>query len=260
MHLKISSAILVVLWLEVLHTTHKQVQAWKPRVIMMPTLLSLVAPWGCHRDNLQCLQWGKNKLRVIMMRTNRLSHHDTTYIVICGTTGCRQDKLSPNIKMPPYQYKKSHCGDKTILRSSYLHNGISYTGKMTSVYWIRALQGHQDNSQHDANSWYSVGTPSKPQLLVPVISTPLLASRQHNQHDANSWYSAGTPSKPQLLVPVISTPLLASRQHNQHDANSWYSAGTPSKPQLLVPVISTPLLASPPNPFSNFLWGLTVRN
>ena len=26
-----------------------------------------------------------------------------------------------------------------ILRPSYLHNGISYTGKMTSLYWIRAL-------------------------------------------------------------------------------------------------------------------------
>ena len=26
-----------------------------------------------------------------------------------------------------------------IRRSSYLHNGISYTGKMSSLYWIRAL-------------------------------------------------------------------------------------------------------------------------
>ena len=25
-----------------------------------------------------------------------------------------------------------------ILRPSYLHNGISYTGKTTSLYWIRA--------------------------------------------------------------------------------------------------------------------------
>ena len=44
-----------------------------------------------------------------------------------------------NIKMTSYQYRKSHCGDKTIWRPSYLHNGISYTGKMTSLYWIRAL-------------------------------------------------------------------------------------------------------------------------
>ena len=41
--------------------------------------------------------------------------------------------------MSSYQYRKSHCGDKTILRPSYLHNGISYTGKMTSLYWIRVL-------------------------------------------------------------------------------------------------------------------------
>ena len=34
-----------------------------------------------------------------------------------------------NIKMSSYQYRKSHCGDKTAVRSSYLHNGISYTGK-----------------------------------------------------------------------------------------------------------------------------------
>ena len=44
-----------------------------------------------------------------------------------------------NIKMTSYQCRKSHCGDKTILRPSYLHNGISYTGKMVSLYWIRAL-------------------------------------------------------------------------------------------------------------------------
>ena len=41
--------------------------------------------------------------------------------------------------MPSYQYRKSHCGDKTILWPSYLHNRISYTGKTTSLYWIRAL-------------------------------------------------------------------------------------------------------------------------
>ena len=43
-----------------------------------------------------------------------------------------------NIKVTSCQYRKSHCGDKTILRPSYLHNGISYTGEMTSLYWIKA--------------------------------------------------------------------------------------------------------------------------
>ena len=39
--------------------------------------------------------------------------------------------------MSSYQYRKSHCGDKTVVRSSYLHNGISYTGKMTSLLYPR---------------------------------------------------------------------------------------------------------------------------
>ena len=52
-----------------------------------------------------------------------------------------------NIKMTSYQYRKSHCGDKTILRPSYLHNGISYTGKTTSLYWIRALDPKEETSE-----------------------------------------------------------------------------------------------------------------
>ena len=50
------------------------------------------------------------------------------------------ERLGPwfNINMSSYQYRRSHCGDKTILRPSYLHNGISYTGKMSSLYWIGA--------------------------------------------------------------------------------------------------------------------------
>ena len=43
-----------------------------------------------------------------------------------------------NTNMLSYQYRKSHCGDKTVVRLSYLHNAISYTGKMTSKFWIRA--------------------------------------------------------------------------------------------------------------------------
>ena len=43
-----------------------------------------------------------------------------------------------NIKMWFCHYRKFHCGDKMILGQSYFHNGISNTGKMTSLYWIRA--------------------------------------------------------------------------------------------------------------------------
>ena len=44
-----------------------------------------------------------------------------------------------NIKMSSDQYRKSHCGDKMVVRSSYLHSGISYTGKMILLYWIGPL-------------------------------------------------------------------------------------------------------------------------
>ena len=46
-----------------------------------------------------------------------------------------------NIKMSSYQHRKSHCGDKTVIISLYLHNRISYSGKATSLYWIRSLMG-----------------------------------------------------------------------------------------------------------------------
>ena len=52
-----------------------------------------------------------------------------------------------NIKISSYQYRKSHCGDKTVVRSSYLHNGISYTGKMASLY----LFSPQDMWKHIQN-------------------------------------------------------------------------------------------------------------
>ena len=58
-----------------------------------------------------------------------------------------------NIKMSFYQYRKSHCGYKTVLRSSYLHNGISCNGKTASLYWIRAqrtvkMVSHQYRNYH----------------------------------------------------------------------------------------------------------------
>ena len=54
-----------------------------------------------------------------------------------------------NIKMMSYQYSKSHCGDKTVVRSSYLHNGISYIGKISSLYWF----GAQDRKEWHWYPW-----------------------------------------------------------------------------------------------------------
>ena len=41
-----------------------------------------------------------------------------------------------NIKMLTYRYRKYHCGDKSVVRSSYLHNGNSYSGNISSLYWV----------------------------------------------------------------------------------------------------------------------------
>ena len=61
-----------------------------------------------------------------------------------------------NIKISSYQYRKSHCGDKTVVRSFYLHNGISYTGKMWSLYWIRALVFRENwPYNHNGIAWDS---------------------------------------------------------------------------------------------------------
>ena len=60
--------------------------------------------------------------------------YEMSLSVMKATTGPRF-----NIKMSSYQYRKFYCGDKMVVRSSYLHNGISYTGKMSSLYWIGAL-------------------------------------------------------------------------------------------------------------------------
>ena len=59
-----------------------------------------------------------------------------------------------NIKMSSCQYRKSHCGDKTVIRSSYLHNGIFYTGKM-SLYWIGPLVSDVATTQKFA--WLVIG-------------------------------------------------------------------------------------------------------
>ena len=60
-----------------------------------------------------------------------------------------------NKKMPSYQYRKSHCGDKTILRPSYLHNGISYTVKMASLYWVGA-QDTTVNISVSLHFWHKI--------------------------------------------------------------------------------------------------------
>ena len=51
-----------------------------------------------------------------------------------------------NTDVSSYQYRKSHCEDKTVVRSSFLYNGISYTGKITSLYWISPQAIHSSGT------------------------------------------------------------------------------------------------------------------
>ena len=73
------------------------------------------------------------------------------------------------IESGPYQYRKSHCGDKTILRPSYLHNGISYTGKMTSLYWIRSQYAFIEAAQALSKQTAHI-------LGLPIVSCSHLCS------------------------------------------------------------------------------------
>ena len=71
--------------------------------------------------------------------------------------------------MSSYQYRKSHCGDKTILRRSYLHNGVSYTGKTTSLYWIGALLDDQPVGRLSVSLDYFCGTHKRNDLKFDMM-------------------------------------------------------------------------------------------
>ena len=70
----------------------------------------------------------------------------------CGYKMFKPSKITRvwfNKKMPSYQHRKFHCGDKTVVRSSYLHNWIIYTNKMVSLY-------PSDNGLIWNNCWINV--------------------------------------------------------------------------------------------------------
>ena len=69
-------------------------------------------------------KWASTRIRF------RASLHRVFSTVMCFLNEMRECHPGPDSKMPSYQYRKFLCGDKTVVRSSYLHNGISCTGKM----------------------------------------------------------------------------------------------------------------------------------
>ena len=112
-------------WLHVLIKTPRA--TFSNEINALLHVLSIIKFYS--EDNPQYLQWQQNW------------HHDNSRISSAVTRPL-------NIKMPSYQYRKSHCGDKTILRPSYFHNGISYTGKMASLYWISPQKPPSRNTVH----------------------------------------------------------------------------------------------------------------
>ena len=93
--------------------------------------------WGWWFETPSCPLWRHSSAWGIWVNISRESAEKSWFNHI----GTNHNTPGPwfNIKMLSYRYRKSHCGDKTVVRSSYLHNGISYTGKMSSLYRIGAL-------------------------------------------------------------------------------------------------------------------------
>ena len=103
-----------------------------------------------YGPNLVILVWTGDELsrgQASAYRTHRRTDGWTHRQTDAGNDNTRRPKLASgnktgswfNIKMLSYQYRKSHCRDRTILRLSYLQNGISDPGKITSLYWISVL-------------------------------------------------------------------------------------------------------------------------
>ena len=117
-----------------------------------------------------------------------------------------------NIKMSSYQYRQSHCGDKTILRPSYLHNGTSYTGKILSLYWIRAQHLHP---------WYCCGTPGTFRPKYQLIKNPQPHSKPHFLISLYilcrcNWFSSSSSCT--VINPKLLTYLLTSSSSCRKDA------------------------------------------
>ena len=109
----------------------------------------------CHTFRIQlflkCLKDYEKDKKYFLCTTWSNTQHHVVHCPLSGAAGVKHIySVSEAVtiwapiqyKMSSYQYRKSHCGDKTLVRSSYLHNGISYTGKMASLYWFSPLKSY----------------------------------------------------------------------------------------------------------------------
>ena len=102
-----------------------------------------------------------------------------------------------SMRMLSYQYRKYHCVDQTILSSSYLYNGISYTGKKTSLNWIRTqffvILTRPCRSQYNAKLHYSDVIMSA--MAYQITSLTIVYStvysdadhRRRRKHQSSEW-------------------------------------------------------------------------
>ena len=121
------------------------------------------------------ISWRVNKLHTQLCKENTIGLFSTPYYATsterfwfcaskCSNSGCgtNTNRAGPqfNMKISSHLYKNNHCRDKTVERSSYLHNGIFDTGKTTSLYWIRAQITRSRKSVREDNNdeikWHSV--------------------------------------------------------------------------------------------------------
>ena len=103
-----------------------------PRTNLQRCRLSFSTEWG---SSIHFTEWLLAQVDFEMKYGPQTS---MPYVMTGNTSRSNNDIVNWarwDVKMSSYQYRKSHCEDKTVVRSSYLHNGISYAGKMSSLYW-----------------------------------------------------------------------------------------------------------------------------
>ena len=158
--------------------------------------------------------------------------------------------------MLSYQYRKSHCGNKIMVKSSYLHNGNSYTDKTESLYWI-SHPGFCNDLMHSNSN----------QLPEPMFNT--LRLRQNGRHfsddickciflNENVWISIEVPLTFVPKGPINNIPALVQIM-------AWRGPGDKplSEPMMIILLmhicvtrprwVNKVQMASPGIPFTNMV-------
>ena len=111
---------------------------------------------------------------------------------------------------------KFHDDTMTVVRSSYLHNDISYTGNMTSLYWIRAMA-----TERASSAWPHVINSHGTDLFIPEYS--VFGTRRVNKFgpEQNVWQCADHSFKYQQVsvktppIPLVSKTLQCKEPGHQ---------------------------------------------